>query len=157
MGFRLHAAATAAALALFAASAQAGPAWDREANVRAAALHMARIHQAKGFFGGFEEVRRCYAEAAPAKTYTRELEFCMAQDYIGAHVAASSYRQVSPEARARTGSPEPDAVLKAMAARIENAFGSLWVPAADANAFASLLKRDGLNAYQAVIRGQAPN
>jgi len=150
MGLRLHAARRAAALALLgaAAAAHADPAWDREANVKAAGAHIAAIHKEKGFFGGFDEVKRCYAAALPAKAYTRALEFCMAQDYIGAHVAASTYRQVTPETRARTGSPEPDAVLKAMAARIENAFDSLWVPAADANAFAELVRRDGLTAYK---------
>ncbi len=148
MEFRLPAAAAGAALVLACGIAHADPAWDREANVRAAAAHMAAVHKEKGFFGGFDEVARCYAAAAPAKAYTQALEFCMAEDYVGAHVAASTYREVSAETRARTASPDPEAVLKGMAARIENAFGSLWVPAQDANAFAALLKRDGLNAYK---------
>lgn len=146
MGLRLRAAALAAALAL-AAAAAAEPDWDRAANIKAAAVQMAAVHRQKGFFGGFDEVKRCYA-AAPAQAYTRQLEFCMAQDYVGAHVAASTYRELSPDTRKQTGSPDPDAVLRAMAARIQQALGRAQAHTADAHAFVAVAKRDGLAAYK---------
>ena len=132
--------------------------WDRVANIQLAAVRMAEIHKESGFFGGFDEARKCYSSApGPERGYSKEVEFCMAQDYTGSHAAAGTYSKVSMEARRLSGSPDPEAVLQAMAERIRRVFATLKISEPEARQFSILLKEHALNAYvQARFPSQKP-
>jgi hypothetical protein len=122
--------------------------WNKVDNIRQAAADIRVAQKERGFFGAQAEVRACYDEAKqPSKSYGREIERCVTQDYVLSQAAASLYASVSPEARRLSNSPEPGVVIESMAKRIVEAMAHFRVPERDARQFIALVKEHGLPAF----------
>jgi hypothetical protein len=153
-GFRCV--ACAAAFVIGIAAAQSVP--DRVSNVEKAATEIAAIQSRTGADGAFAAINECYRrEVAGATSLTREVEACVAQDIIVSKVSAAFYARLNPEGRRMAGAPEPEAVLKAMAARVIGAFARLKVPENETRAFNQIVETKGMEAYgRARFPGQFP-
>jgi hypothetical protein len=117
-------------------------------NIRQAAAEIRLAQKERGFFGAQADVRGCYdAAKQPGKSYGREIERCVTQDYLISHAAAGLYASVSPEARRLSNSPEPGVVIERMAKRIVEAMAHFRVPERDARQFIALVKEHGLPAF----------
>ncbi|MDA0704217.1 MAG: hypothetical protein O3A96_13455 [Proteobacteria bacterium] len=120
--------ALAMSLAPVQALGQSGS-WDRAANIKSAATEITEIRTRKGANGAFAAIGACYEESVtPAQTYSQAVEACLTQDVLISRLSASVYASVSPEARKMSGSPEPEAVMGEMAARVEQTFRRFDVP-----------------------------
>jgi|SRR5215471_15251050 len=154
LGFRWV--ACAATFVTGIAAAQSVP--DRVSNIEKAAAEIAVIQSKTGADGAFAVINECYRrEVAGATSLTRDVEACVAQDIIVSKVSAAFYARLNPEGRRMVGAPEPEAVLKAMAARVTGAFARLKVPENEARAFNQIVETKGMEAYgRARFPGQFP-
>jgi hypothetical protein len=128
-------------------------AWNKLDNIRQSAAEIGVIQKERGFFGAQAAVRACYDEAKqPGKTYGKEIERCITQDYVISQAAASLYGSVSPEARRLSNSPEPAAVIEGMSQRIVQAMAHFRVPQQDALQLIALVKEYGLPAFMSGVQ-----
>jgi hypothetical protein len=128
--------------------------WDRIENVKAAAIQLAEWQKNKGLIGALAEINVCYGrELAGADRLTRGLEACLAQDIMNAKVTAQLYRSLSPEAQRISGSPTPEAVLRAMAQRVVGVVARLRMPAEEARQLNRQVEEHGL---PSLLKAQFP-
>jgi hypothetical protein len=129
------------------ASAQATSA-DRLSNIQKAASEIGAIQKQNGADGAFVAITECYRrELAKAKSLTRELEACMAQDIIVTNVSASMFASVSEEARRMAKAPDPEALKKAMIDRVLGTFMRFKIPVEEARRFNQVVQTQGMEAY----------
>jgi hypothetical protein len=120
----------------------------RIVNIEKAATEIGAIQKAKGADGAFATIQECYRkELAAARTLTRELERCMAQDIIVSQMSASFYAKISQAARQKAGVPEPDAVTNEMVQRVVGVFRRFKIAEQDSREFARLVNERGTSAY----------
>ena len=132
----------------YAAIAQSGS-WDRAETIRSAATEIAEIQKSNGADGADAAIRQCYEEnVMKATAYSQGAERCVTQDMLHARVSAAFYASVSPEVRKSTGSPEPDAVMSAMADRVMRTFARFGVPVGDARAIVKDIQEIGEPAFR---------
>lgn len=138
------------------ASSQPGP--DRVSNIERAAAEIAAVQAKSGADGAFSAIGECYKrESIRAKSLTRELESCVAQDIIVSKVTAAFYARLNPEGRKMGGGEEPKVVLERMAQRVIEIFARLKIPGDEARAFNQIVETKGMEAYgRARFPGQFP-
>ena len=121
---------------------------DRPANIKSAATAIADVQTKNGALGAFAAIKECYETfVAPARAYSQQVETCLTQDVIHSRMTAAFYSSVSKEVLKQTGSPEPEAVMGAMAARVQQTFARLNVPVATAREILADIERVGEPAY----------
>ena len=114
-------------LVLLTPSAQAKFAsWDRENNIKEAAVMLVISQDMNGANGARVEVNQCYQQFVIfEEAFTKKMEYCLAQDIMLAQITAAIYSQVSEKALEMTGSPPPAAILNAMDGRVSDTFERL--------------------------------
>lgn len=119
------------------------PDWDQVANIKDAAVRLAKLQRTKGAQKAFEFIDACYRTHSLSTEYTRAFEACIAQDYMETQILALIYSRVKPEALKSMGAPTPEALAKSMGKRITAAFASYDVPPQRAKAFKELVDEHG--------------
>jgi hypothetical protein len=128
------------------ASAQATK-WDRIANIKASAVALSNLQQAKGALGAFEFIANCYKTHELASTYGASLEGCLVMDYLHSKVTAAVYANVEPANRNKMGLPEPDELVGTMLKRVGGAMAAYKVTEADARKFVGDIETHGMPAF----------
>ena len=103
-------------------------AWDRAANIRAAATEIGQVQKEEGRFGVDRTIEDCYLEhVVEADRYTQQVETCLTQDILHSRFSAAIFARISPAVRQAEGTPEPKAVMQEMAQRVGRAFSQTRV------------------------------
>lgn len=133
----------ALALGLAGAAYAAKPNWDRVANVKEAANHLAKLHRAQGSQGVVKFLDACYRTHMLASDFNRGLEACMAQDYMHSQVLAVIYAKLPAEDRQKAGAPSPEFIAKSMGTRFAAVFDQYKFSAEQTADFKKIVDKHG--------------
>ena len=148
-------AAAALAVIVLATAAHAAPGkWDHAANIKDAALRLAKLHKREGSTGVLKFLDACYRTHLLASDYTKGLESCMAQDYIHTRVLATIYAKLPPDQRARLKIPSPELIAGGLNKRFVSAFVQYKVTVAEADDFKAQVDTHGFPVF---VKSAFPN
>ena len=145
-----HRAATFALVAtVFVASAAVAKpkVWDRTANIKASAISLAALQQAKGAMGAYQFIANCYQTHALNTDYGAALEGCLVQDYIHSKVTAAVYSKLPAGERERLDLPAPDELVGAMLKRVGAALAQYKISEVDARKFVAQVESVGVPTF----------
>ena len=141
-----RAALVAAALLCGSLAAEAKT-WDRVANIKASAEHLAMLQQSKGALGAYEFIANCYKTHELNSSYGAALEGCLVQDYIHSKVTAAVYAQLPVTERDRLGLPNPEEMVSTMLKRVGNAMANYKITEVDARKFVAQVEAVGVPTF----------
>lgn len=142
---RAPAAVAVIAAVLASTAAVAAPkSWDHVANIKAAAVNVAKLQQAKGALGSYEFISACYKTHRLAEDFSAALEGCLVQDYIHSKVTAAVYDKLPAAERQRMGLPSPDELVNGMLGRFGGAFSQYKLSEADARKLIADIDKHGM-------------
>lgn len=117
--------------------------------IKAAAIEIRSIQKQQGNLKAQTHIDECYAKVMrPSVSYGREIEVCLAKDFVVASISAAFYSQLSPEGR-KANNLDPKRTLDEMRRRLGGTFIFFGVPGDEAAAFGKLLVENALQAIQA--------
>ena len=119
------------------------PDWDQVANIKDAAVRLAKMQQTRGAERAFAFISACYKTHSLSSKYTKALEACIAQDYLETQALALVYSRLPPETLKRLGAPSPQKLADAMGRRILAAFANYDMSVEYANTFKGLVDEHG--------------
>jgi hypothetical protein len=125
--------------------------WDRAENVKQAATRLGEIQRRQGASKAYEFILNCYKTHSLARSYTRYIEGCIAQDYIHTQTLALIYSRMPPAALKKSGMPSPQALAQAMGKRVSSAFGKYEVPVKEADAVKKLVELHGFKVFNQLV------
>jgi hypothetical protein len=127
----------------------ADPINDKVATIKAAAIEIRRIQKQEGNLKALANVDECYGRVMrPSVSYGREVETCLAKDYVVASLTAAFYSQLSAEGR-KANNLDPKRTLDELRRRLIAAFTFFGISGDEAAAFGKLLHENALQALQA--------
>jgi hypothetical protein len=121
--------------------------WDHVANIKASAVALAELQQAKGALGTYEFIANCYKTHELGSKYGAPLEGCLVLDYLHSKVTAAVYARLPADERTRMGLPEPDALMGAMLKRVGDAMAAYKMAEADARKFVADIETHGFPVF----------
>ena len=121
--------------------------WDRVANIKASAAHLAMLQQSKGALGAYEFIANCYKTHELNSSYGAALEGCLVQDYIHSKVTAAVYAQLPVTERDRLGLPNPEEMVSTMLKRVGNAMANYKITEVDARKFVAQVEAVGVPTF----------
>lgn len=117
--------------------------------IKAAALEIRSIQKQQGNLKAQVHIDECYAKVMrPSVAYGRDIEVCLAKDFVVASISAAFYSQLSPEGR-KANNLDPKRTLDEMHRRLGGTFMFFGVPRDEAADFGKLLVENALQAIQA--------
>lgn len=125
--------------------------WDRAANIKEAAVRLARIQARQGATKAFEFIIACYKTHGAGTKYSKYFEACIAQDYIQTQALAVVYSRMPPEALKKMRVPSPQVLANAMGQRITGAFAKYDVPVAEATNLKALVDKHGFKPFAEIV------
>ncbi|MBX9924916.1 MAG: hypothetical protein K2Y05_01035 [Hyphomicrobiaceae bacterium] len=126
-------------------------AWDRVANVKAAAQNIGDIQKRAGADAAYKFIGACYKTHGLASAFSKAFEGCIAQDYVQSRALALVYGRLSPEQLNQIGAPSADQLIVALQRRLGAAFGQYKIPAADGEAFLKLVDTHGMPVFMSTV------
>ena len=129
--------------------------WDRTANIKASAIALAALQQAKGAMGAYQFIANCYQTHALNSEYGAALEGCLVQDYIHSKVTAAVYSNLPAGERERLDLPVPNELVDAMLKRVGAALAQYKISEVDARKFVAQVDAIGVPTF-AKARFQTP-
>jgi hypothetical protein len=118
------------------------------ANITLAVTRIAAVEKESGYMGALVDVQQCYLrELKTARTLTRELEACLAQDIIISRVAAATLAKIPEGARKASGSLEPNKIMRSMLDRVPKVFARFQIAEPQVREFMQLVNKHGFDAY----------
>ncbi len=121
--------------------------WDHVANIKAAAVHLAQLQQAKGASGTYDFISACYQTHELAEEFSAPFEGCLVQDYLHSKVTAAVYSKIPAEERSKMGAPSPEELVGAMLRRFGAAFARYKLKEADARKLIADIDKHGIPAF----------
>jgi hypothetical protein len=138
----------------------AKPEWNQEANVKEAAVRLAKLQRAEGSEAVLKFLEACYKTHTLASKFNRGLEACMAQDYMLSQVLAVIYAKVPPEALAKMKAPSPERISESMRGRFQSIFAQYQMTQPEADALKKTVERVGFPIFIKAVfpkAGKAPD
>lgn len=128
--------------------AQAAPTNEKIETIKAAAIQIRDIQKQQGNLKALAHVDECYGRVMrPSARYGRDVDACLAKDYVVASVTAAFYSQLSPEGR-KANNLDPKRTLDEMRRRLGATFIFFGIPGDEAAHFGKLLVDNALQAIQ---------
>lgn len=126
--------------------AHAGPVDEKIKTIKAAAIEIRGIQKQQGNLKALAHIDECYSRVMrPSARYNREVEACLAKDFVIASVTAMFYSQLSPESR-KANNLDPKRTHDEMRRRLSGVFIFFGVPNDEAASFGKLLVENALQA-----------
>jgi hypothetical protein len=127
----------------------ADPVNERVATIKAAALEVRSIQKQQGNLNALANIDECYGRVMrPSVSYGREVEICLAKDYVVASLSAAFYSQLSAEGR-KANNLDPKRTLDDLRRRLVATFMFFGISGDEAAEFGKLLHENALQAIQA--------
>jgi hypothetical protein len=141
--------AAIAAACLVTAIAVASPRidWDRAANIREAAEHLAKVHGKSGAAGAYKFIDACYRTHMLAERFSKPLEACIAEDYMLTQTLALIYDRLAPDERKRIRVVEPADLARAMSRRVGGALAHYKMSQQDGDTLKGLIDKHGMDLF----------
>jgi hypothetical protein len=127
----------------------ADPVNERIATIKAAAIEIRGIQKQEGNLKALANIDECYGRVMrPGVSYGKEVEICLAKDYVVASLTAAFYSQLSAEGR-KANNLDPKRTIDEMRRRLIATFTFFGIAGDEAAAFGKLLFENALQALQA--------